>query len=51
MEDKMAEVLHEVDFKVPLSGSELFDIHTFVSICLMQITECHESPGNTARRG
>ncbi|MBQ1423820.1 MAG: hypothetical protein IIY96_05215 [Lachnospiraceae bacterium] len=31
MEDKMAEVLHEVDFKVPLSGSELFDIHTFVT--------------------
>ena len=27
----MADTLHEIDFKVPLSGSELFDIHAFVT--------------------
>ena len=27
----MAETMHEIDFKVPLSGSELFDLHAFVT--------------------
>ncbi len=27
----MADTLHEIDFKVPLSGSELFDLHAFVT--------------------
>ena len=27
----MAETLHEIDFRVPLSGSQLFDIHAYAT--------------------